>query len=188
MNIRILRFNQCVFALLLLVAAFPASAQDWKPEMHLSGVINDYTPLSVKPTGPWEVRGPWSLIVNRETGTADFSAALTMELSDYSQNATTVDAPGARSQHTHHIAVVGGTVTSLATGGFEVMGPVTITKDGSPAPLAASTAVIDITGGTDVEFSNITVTFKGGAPVHFGAQAIHGVVRHVRSGRHDDER
>ena len=52
----------------------------------------------------------------------------------------------------------------------------TITKDGSPAPFAASTLSVTITGGTSVGFSNITLQFQGGAAVHFGPQLIHGVV------------
>ena len=29
-----------------------------------SGVINDYTPSTSSPMGPWEMRGPWSLTLN----------------------------------------------------------------------------------------------------------------------------
>ncbi|HTB18412.1 MAG TPA: hypothetical protein VK708_09855 [Bryobacteraceae bacterium] len=145
-----------------------------------SGVINDYSPASnVTPPGPWEMRGPWNVTLSADSSTADFSATLTMEMSDYTRNSSNIDATtGAtsRMQHTHHITVVGGTVTQISTGGFEVSGPVSITKDGSPAPLAASTLTVTITGGTNVEFSNITLQFQGGATVHFGAQMIHGVV------------
>jgi hypothetical protein len=93
-------------------------------------------------------------------------------------------------QHTHHITIEDGTVNPLPTGGFEVSGPATITKDGSPAPLKSSSMLyVDITGGTTVEFSNITLTFEGGATVHFGSQAIHGVVREANhSERRDDDR
>jgi hypothetical protein len=145
-----------------------------------SGVINDYSPATtVTPMGPWEMRGPWTLTLNGATGTADFAATLTMELSDYTRNSTNVDATSgasARMQHTHHIAIEGGTVTQIPTGGFQLSGPVSITKDGSPAPLTASTLSVDITGGTAVGFSNITLAFAGGATVHFGSQLIHGVV------------
>lgn len=76
--------------------------------------------------------------------------------------------------------IKGGTVTPI-TGGFEVSGPVTITKDGSPAPFSPSELHVDITGGTSVEFSNIRLMFLGdpitSATIHFGTQAIHGVVR-----------
>jgi hypothetical protein len=79
-------------------------------------------------------------------------------------------------QHTHHIEIVGGTVTQIPTGGFTVTGPASVTKDGSPAPFAASTLTVTINGGTSVGFSNITLAFAGGATGHFGSQAIHGVV------------
>jgi hypothetical protein len=145
---------------------------------HISGVINDYTPATtVMPNGPWEVRGLWSLKLDEEAGDkADFSASLTMELSSPSD----VNNPSTRMQHTHHLTVIGGYITPIA-GGFEVTGPVTITKDGGPAPAAlqGSTLVIDITGGPDVEFSNITLTFKDGATTHFGPQPIHGVIRKI---------
>lgn len=100
-----------------------------------------------------------------------------MVLSDYSRNPSNVDTTSTRMQHTHHITMEGGVVTELATGGFEVSGPVTITKDGGPVPFGASSLVIEITGGTDIEFSNIKMTFQGGAIVHFGDQAFHGVIR-----------
>ena len=143
------------------------------------GVIHDYTPQTNTPAGPWEMRGPWTLTLPVGSGPATFSAALTMELSDYTRTPANVDSTSgatSRMQHTHHIAIVDGTVTQIATGGFEVSGPVTITKDGSPAPLAASTLSVDIIGGTSVEFSNITLQFEGGATVHFGTGLIHGVV------------
>jgi hypothetical protein len=145
-----------------------------------SGLIHDYSPsTTVTPMGPWEMRGEWTLTLKPGASTADFSAALTMELSDYTRNASNVDSTSgssSRMQHTHHISILGGTVTQIPTGGFEVSGPVSITKDGSPAPLAASTLSVSVTGGTIVQFSDITLQFSGGAPVHFGSQLIHGVV------------
>lgn len=171
-----------IIAVLVLAGGTSAMAQDPPPPVHFSGVINDYTPSNVTPAGPWEIRGPWTLTLEGASGKADFSATLTMALSDYTRTPSNVDTtsgPTSRMQHTHHITMEDGVVTQI-TGGFEVSGPVSITKDGSPAPLTASTLVIDITGGTTVEFSNITLTFEGGtmgAPKHFGPQAIHGVVR-----------
>jgi hypothetical protein len=145
-----------------------------------SGVIHDYSPATtVTPMGPWEMRGQWTLTLKADSSAADFSAALTMELSDYTRNSSNVDTTSgatSRMQHTHHITIQGGTVTQIPTGGFEVSGPVTITKDGSPAPLKPSTLTVDIIGGTIVQFSNITLQFAGGATVHFGSQLIHGVV------------
>ena len=168
----------CGFAVLMLALATRVLAQTSTPTQ-FSGVIHDYSPATtVMPMGPWEMRGTWTLTLDG-TGRGDFSAALTMELSDYTRNSSNIDVTSgtdSRMQHTHHIAIQGGTVTQVSTGGFELTGPVTITKDGSPAPLAASTLSVTITGGTTVEFSNITLQFQGGAPVHFGPQAIHGVV------------
>jgi hypothetical protein len=164
-----------IIGVLVLAASNGALAQAPKP-VHFSGVINDYSPSNVKPTGPWEIRGPWNLTLKGESGKADFSAALTMELSDYSQNPSNVDSPGARGQHTHHITMEGGIVMQIPGGGFEVSGPVDVTKDGSPV-LAPSILKVDITGGMSVEFSNVTLTFMGPAMAHFGSQAIHGVVR-----------
>jgi hypothetical protein len=155
-----------------------------------SGVIHDYSPATtVTPTGPWEMRGLWALTLDGQSGAGDFSAALTMELSDYTRNSSNVDGtPGAdsRLQHTHHIAIRGGKVTQIATGGFELTGPASITKDGSPAPFAASTLSVSITGGKTVQFSNITLQFQGGAPVHFGSQPIHGVVSSPKPGCQQD--
>ncbi|HEV8039096.1 MAG TPA: hypothetical protein VGP62_09550 [Bryobacteraceae bacterium] len=147
--------------------------------MQFTGVINDYSPSTSTPMGPWEMRGPWTLTLNQDSTKADFSATLTMELSDYTRNSSNIDSTSGatgRMQHTHHIAIEAGTVTQNSTGGFELSGPVTITKDGSPAPLKASTLSVNITGGTSVGFSNIALQFQGGATVHFGPQLIHGVV------------
>ncbi len=82
-----------------------------------------------------------------------------------------------RSAHTHHLTLVGGTVTPLANG-FEVTGPVTITANGNfPPPFGTpSTATVDVVGGNSLAFSNIKVTLTGAAVVHFGSQPINGVV------------
>jgi len=172
-----------IITVLVLAVVTGALAQAPTP-VHFSGVINDYSPATtVTPPGPWEIRGPWTLTLKEECGKADFSSALTMVLSDYSRNPSNVDTTsgaGSRTQHTHHITIKDGIVTRIPTGGFEVSGPVTITKDGSPAPLTSSMLYVDITGGTSVEFSNITLRFEGGATVHFGPQAIHGVVRNAK--------
>lgn len=175
-----------IVAISVLAASSAALAQTPQPA-RFSGVINDYGPQTVKPLGPWEMRGPWSLRI-RQSGAADFSAALTMEMSDYSQSPSTINVAGARGQHTHHIVLRGATVAPLSTGGFEVTGVVAntlITKDGSQV-FPDSTVVIDVTGGANVAYSNITLTFQGSATGHFGGQAIHGVVRKVKA--EDDDR
>jgi hypothetical protein len=161
---------------LLVVAGVTGVIAGTRAPNHFAGVINDYTAVAGG-TGPWEVRGPWTLDVDEKTGKADFSAAVTMELTDFALSGTNIGT-SARTQHTHHLTVVGGTITSI-TGGFEVTGPVTITKDGGAAPMAiqGSSLVIDITGGSLVEFSNVALTFQDGAVMHFGMAPLHGVVR-----------
>jgi hypothetical protein len=73
-----------------------------------------------------------------------------------------------------------------------VIGQPTITGNGSAAPFEAkgpSTLQVCITGGTEVEFSNVTMAFTSTSPatVHFGTQAIHGVVRKTTL-EHDRDR
>jgi hypothetical protein len=172
-----MKSNTFCCAVLMLAVARGVPAQTAAPTQ-FSGVIEDYTPATNTPAGPWEMRGPWTLTLNAD-GKADFSAELTMELSDYTRNPSNIDSTSgasSRMQHTHHITMQGGTVTQISTGGFAVSGPVNITKDGSPAPLTASTLSVDILGGTSVQYSNITLQFQGGGTVHFGSQLIHGVI------------
>jgi len=162
--------------------------------VQFSGVINDYSPSTVS-GGPWEIRGEWTLNVGR-AGTADFSADLTMETSDYGiTDPTQVDPtnPGTRTPHTHHISMTGATVsydTSVCpvnnpatTGpGVVVTNAATTAANGSPAPFeskGSSSTQVCITGGTDVEFSNMTLVYTGPATSHFGTQPIHGAVRRV---------
>jgi hypothetical protein len=51
-------------SLLLLISGACALAQDRRP-VHFSGLINDYSPLTVK-GGPWEMHGQWSLDLHEE--------------------------------------------------------------------------------------------------------------------------
>jgi hypothetical protein len=167
-------------AVIVLAASIGALAQT-PTSVNLSGVINDYTPANV--AGPWEVRGTWSLSV-RATGTASFSAALTMEHSDQGvllSGGGDLNNPAARSAHTHHLTLVNGTVTPIA-GGFRVTGPATITANGKfPPPFgASSTLQIDVIGGNSVAFSNIKITLSGDAAAHFGSQPVNGVVQIVK--------
>ena len=163
---------------LVLVFSLGTQAQSQSPR-HLSGLINDYSPVSISPTGPWEIRGEWELNLTGSSGEAAFTAELTMVRSDFWVWLTGTDAdnPAARSPHTHHIAVVGGTITTLANG-FRVSGPAQVTASGSPAPFGPSTQLqIDVTGGSSVPYSNVKLTFIGDAAGHFGTQSIEGVVR-----------
>jgi hypothetical protein len=150
-----------------------------------SGVINAYTPPSHN-WGPYEIRGPWYLKLKCASGKADFSAALNMEFSDgwvLSKNSGDFD-PTKRMAHTHHITLVDAEVTPIANG-FRVNGPATFTLNGgaAPATIEPSQVVIEITGGTEVEFSNITLTFLAPGSNHFGAAPLPGVVQMVKEGR-----
>jgi hypothetical protein len=175
------------------LAAGLMPAQDLRL-VHFKGVINDYSPSNVS-GGPWEIRGVWSLDVDR-TGAANFSADLTMETSDYGiTSAAQVDPtnPATRSPHTHHISLTNATVsydTSVCpanspatTGpGVVVSNTATTTANGNTAPFeskGASTLQVCLTGGSLVNFSNLTLVYTGPATGHFGPQAIHGVVTQV---------
>ena len=167
------------------------------------GIINDFTPAhTVKPSGPWELHGVWRLDLKREFGTADFSAALTMENSDYwllinSNPPADPDSPATRTPHTHHIALKDAQVTwdpsAVSSGcptasykpptttGFMVTGMASITGNGGYPPFAPegqlSQLTVCVTGGTQVESSNITLVFGAPASGHFGSQPINGAVR-----------
>jgi hypothetical protein len=168
----------CVAGIAILVTAISvASLAQTQNPVHFRGTINDFTPANVG--GPWQVSGTWSLKLNGDSGTADFSAALTMVRSDL--GVTDLNSAAQRKAHTHHVILVGGTVTPIA-GGFQVTGPVTITGNGTyPPPFGpSSTATINITGGNTVTFSNIQLILSGDAATHFGSQAINGVVHNVK--------
>jgi hypothetical protein len=173
-----------ITAVLVLSVSLNALAQNWS-EKEFRGVLNAYTPQTTT-TGPYEVRGPWSLILKRGGTKADFSAAVNMVLSDgwvLTKNSGNFD-PTARGAHTHHITLVDGDVTWIANG-FQVTGTTNFTLNGGPAPatVAPSPVVIEITGGSDVEFSNITLTFQSPGSNHFGSDPLPGVVRSVKERR-----
>jgi hypothetical protein len=159
--------------------------------VHYHGLLNDYTPsAAVVKGGPYEMRGKWSLEVDKRQGTAVFSAAMNMETSDYGITQATVDKddPATRGAHTHHISLTDGAISDdwatscpkfspAVTGGFVVRGTATVTGNGGPAPFGnPSPLTICVLGGNDVTFSNVTLTFGQPASNHFGKQAIHGVV------------
>jgi hypothetical protein len=199
----------CAIATVVLAVGIGTLAQDPSPK-HLSGLINDYSPETIagKVVGPWEMHGKWSLDLKGRSGLADFSAEMTMELSDHAMEVaiangvitngepTTFDDPETRIPHTHHITMKDAMVSSdtstcptyappaTTNPGFMVMGPAHITGNGSPAPFSKNDTVLStlqvcVNGGSDVPFSNVTLVFGTPASGHFGSQAIHGVVRKV---------
>ena len=201
MNGKAFSWSLRIIAVLTLAVATCAQAQAPSPT-HFRGVINDYT-AATGVGGPWEMHGSWSLKLKGDSGKADFSAVMTMEhpdswiaLNPGTPPNTNVDNPVARSPHTHHITMTDAMVsveTSLCpvdspttTGHFTVTGLADITGNGTAAPFQTknglSTLQVCITGGTEVTYSNVTLTFATGSPatVHFGTQAIHGVIRTAR--------
>jgi hypothetical protein len=182
-----------VLSLFLLVSSTCAFAQRRDP-VRFTGVFNDYSPTSATVKGsPWEMHGQWSMDVG-ERGTADFVADMTM--SGYgTTGAGLPDATqGGANPHTHHIVLsnmritwdmVGCPTYSPATlAGFQIKGTVNIvTGNGSNATFEPtppqSVLQVCVTGGSEVPYSNVSLVFTGPATMHFGTQAIHGVVRNV---------
>ena len=139
-----IRYRQAFWGAAVTLTVGLVAAQDLRI-VHFKGVINDYSPSTVS-GGPWEMRGAWSLDVQR-TGTANFTADLAMETSDYGiSNSTAVDPanPATRSPHTHHISMTNATVSYDTSGcpvysppttgpGIVVTGTATTTGNGGPA-------------------------------------------------------
>ena len=213
MNSKVLRTMVSAVAVVILAVGICARAQAPTPT-HFSGLINDYSPDTImgKLVGPWEMHGKWSLDLKGRSELADFSAEMTMELSDHAVDsgvvtngivATFAD-PETRIPHTHHITMKDAAI-SYATGtcppyappvttnpGFMVSGPAHITGNGGPAPFSKNDTVLSmlqvcVNGGSDVPFSNVTLLFGSPASGHFGTQAIHGVIRETRFSDFNDE-
>jgi hypothetical protein len=219
MNSKALRWMASVVAVVILAVAMCARAQAPTPT-HFSGLINDYSPetISGKVVGPWEMHGKWSLDLKGRSGLADFSAEMTMELSDHAMEVAIANAiaagttppsfddPETRTPHTHHITMKDAKVSYPAAGvcpayatpntttlGIMVSGPAYITGNGGPAPFSKNDTVLStlqvcVNGGTDVPFSNVSLVFGAPASGHFGAQAVHGVVREPKRLEQDDHR
>jgi hypothetical protein len=132
--------------------------------MIFAGIIDDFTPV-LDANGPWQVSGQWSLTLIGNSGRGDFSVALNMVRAE---NLT-------RSAHTHHVTISNGEVTPLANG-FQISGNAIITVSGNLAGFSGSPVTVQVTGGSAVPFTNITLTFGGGAVSHFGDQPFHGVL------------
>jgi hypothetical protein len=169
-------------AVVVLAASVGALAQT-SAQTTLSGEINAYSPQSSGSsgtTGPYEIRGPWTLML-KGNSKADLSTDLNMEESDgwcITQNGSNFD-PAARGAHTHHISLVNATVTQI-TNGFQISGSATIMSNGAiSSSLSPSVLTVEITGGKDRQYSNVTLTFQTPASNHFGTEPVAGVVRSV---------
>ena len=219
MNSKALRWTVSVVAVVLLAVAICTRAQAPTPT-HFSGLINDYSPETInkKVVGPWEMHGKWSLDLKGRSGLADFSAEMTMELSDHAMEVAIANAiaagtvppsfdnPEDRTPHTHHITMKGAKVSVPASGvcppyatpntttaGIMVTGSAYITGNGGPAPFSMNDTLLSslqvcVNGGTDVPYSNVSLVFGTPASGHFGTSAIHGVVRRTNLADFDEER
>ena len=188
-----IRYATGIFVAFLPVVVSQVGAQDLR-RVFFSGLIHDYSPSTVS-GGPYEIRGEWSIAIDR-SGTSSFTADLAMETSDYGiTDSTQVDPtnPMTRMPHTHHITISNATVSydmtvcpanspATTAAGVVVTGTATTTGNGGPASFeskGASTLQVCITGGSEVQFSNVTLVYTGPATGHFGPQPIHGVVTRV---------
>jgi hypothetical protein len=186
-----------VLSLLWVVAGGCAFAQEFNPD-HLTGLINDYSPLNTSVKGsPWEMHGQWSMDLHSHWGTADFIADMTMSGFGTTSTGAVDPTHPLVNPHTHHIRLTNAKITWDMTGcptysppatiiGFQLNGTVSLlTGNGSIAPFEtdppSSTLQVCVMGGNDVQYSlpnaNITLVFGGPATTHFGPQPLHGVVR-----------
>jgi hypothetical protein len=186
-----------VLPLLFLVSSARIFAQDRGP-VHFSGLINDYSPQNATVKGsPWEMHGQWTLDVYPERGRADFSADMTMSGFGKTSAGAVDPTQPLVNPHTHHIRLKDAKISWDMIGcpaylppatlmGFQLGDTVKVmTGNGSIAPFEtdppSSTLQVCVSGGDDVRYSvtnsNITLVFGGPAVMHFGSQAIHGVVR-----------
>jgi hypothetical protein len=186
MKSKFLLWMVSVASVVVLAMGFGAKAQGPTPT-HFSGLINDYSPETIMgaTVGPWEMHGKWSLDVKGRSGLADFSAEMTMELSDHAMevaianaNASTpppanppsFDNPETRNPHTHHITMKNAKVSVPAAGvcpaygkpntttaGIMVTGPAYITGNGGPAPFSMNDTVL----------SSLQVCVNGGTDVPY---------------------
>jgi hypothetical protein len=145
-----------------LAAAAPGLAQSAAPTK-LEGVINDYTDVA-SASGPWHITGDWSAQLKGHSGKVDFVASLAM-----------VRSTSGGSPHTHHIGLTDGQVTVIPNG-YRISGQAVITSNGGLAGFTGSPVNIELTGGTAMPFSNVKVTFGGGAIAHFGDLPLDGTV------------
>lgn len=208
-------FSWAARSLILMLAVSLSTWAQAQNHRQLSGIIDDFTPAhdaKGNPSGPWVMHGEWRMDLNEDSGMAEFSAALTMEDSDYwfilNADATPPpdpDKPASRTPHTHHISMKG-KITWLdssnmsecptssyvpgTTSGFMIIGAASVTGNGQFPPFAPtgqqSQLQVCVTGGSQVKFSNITLAFGAPASGHFGMQPINGAVGAAKP-HHDED-
>ena len=181
-DIKPLRGYKPVFlasALVIMALAVGGHASAEGPARpRLSGTFNDYVWVETGAgAGAWHVTGEWTAQVRGKSGKGRFIASLLGVRSDLWVLTTDADPanPALRTPHTHHVGLIDADVTLLPNG-IRFTGIATITTNGSVAPFSGAPVQIDITGGGLIRFSNIQLTFLGGAVEHFGPQPYDGVV------------
>lgn len=157
-----------VACLLLVPARLLAQTTPTPTPTKIEGVVNDFSPNSTSPAGPYQVSGPWSLQWD-PSGKAQFTASLTMV-----RPSPATDSEADRNFHTHHIVVADAKVEIVGTT-IVVSGPAKITASGN-AVLPDSTVRVEIGGGNALTVSNMTLTFGGAAVAHFTDRPYNGVV------------
>jgi hypothetical protein len=146
---------------LTLAAAGIAAAQS-SAQTKVSGLIHDY---ATSAGTDWQIVGDWSATLKGASGKVDVLMSLSMERPN----------PASPGAHTHHVAIVDGTVTAIANG-YRITGAASITSNGATAPFSGSEVTVDVTGGAALALAKVSVTFGGTAAGHFGDQPIEGVV------------
>jgi hypothetical protein len=167
-------FASLVLGLTGLVVAANAFSQTSSPR-NLAGVINDFSPRSTTPTGPYVVNGTWSLQLH-PNGKADFTASLTMVRSDlwFIETGGDPESQADRNFHTHHVVVTDGEISTV--GSATVLdGTAIVTSNGNQV-FPGTTVRIEISGGTAVAPSNIKLTFGAPASSHFTGEPYEGAV------------
>lgn len=137
-------------------------------DLRYGGMVNDYT-ANFDGGGAWHIMGEWSMSVKGDSGKGTFSIGFTMARANAEP----------RSFHTHHVTLEEGEVTALANG-YRISGAAVMTGNGSLAGFSGSPVTVDLTGGNALPFSNLSITFAGGAANHFGSGTIKGVVTQER--------
>jgi hypothetical protein len=133
-------------------------------DLRYGGVVNDYT-ANFDGGGAWHIMGEWSMSVKGNSRKGTFSVGITMARADAEP----------RSFHTHHITLDDGEVTALSNG-YRISGVAVMSGNGSLAGFNGSPVTVELTGGNALPFSNLAITFAGGAVNHFGSGTIKGVV------------
>lgn len=167
-------FAGLVLCLTAFAMATTASSETARPRK-LSGVINDFSPRSTVPTGPYLVNGTWSLQLHPR-GKASFTASLTMVRSDlwFFETGGDPENQADRNFHTHHVRVTDGEVSTVGSS-IVVDGTAVVTSNGNEV-FPGSTVRIEITGGSAVAPSNIRLAFGAPASSHFTSVPYEGVV------------